>query len=416
MSELAAGAMVAGSARLIFGTVQLLLFTFGVLAAARVLGPSPAELANLRVDELGPWAPWAGLLLVGVGVYLNVSAPRGALPWMLALLALTFLAQSGGQEAYGAPVGGFLGGLVAALGAALVQRFHGPPSLVVFLPAFWLLVPGSLGLLGHDAARHRHRRRLRDRAGSGRRGRRDRARRADRLGARTRARGARRSPPGVRLRRFGRVGTLTLMFKKLAAKMGAGAATVDAVLSTPTVRPGEQVTGIVHVEGGDVEQEINRITVALETVVEVETDDSEFNSTQRFATQPITGGMIVRPNERQQYPFTLQVPYETPLTHIEGHQLPGVRMGVRTELEIARSVDKGDLDPVQIVSLPGQTQLLEALAQLGFRFKSADVEKGQLRGATLPFFQEIEFSPARSTAASSTSSRSPSSAARRRPA
>ena len=41
MSELAAGAMVAGSARLIFGTVQLLLFTFGVLAAARVLGPRP---------------------------------------------------------------------------------------------------------------------------------------------------------------------------------------------------------------------------------------------------------------------------------------------------------------------------------------------------------------------------------------
>jgi sporulation-control protein len=183
------------------------------------------------------------------------------------------------------------------------------------------------------------------------------------------------------------------MFKKLAAKMGAGAASVDAVLSTPTVRPGEQVTGIVHVEGGDVEQEINRITVALETVVEVETDDSEFNSTQRFATQPITGGMTVRPNERRQFPFTLQVPYETPLTHIEGHQLPGVKMGVRTELEIARSVDKGDLDPVQIVSLPGQTQLMEALAQLGFRFKSADVEKGKLRGATLPFFQEIEFHP-----------------------
>ena len=43
--------------------------------------------------------------------------------------------------------------------------------------------------------------------------------------------------------------------------------------------------------------------------------------------------------------------------------------------------------------MPGQTQLMEALAQLGFRFKSADVEKGRLRGATLPFFQEIEFHP-----------------------
>ncbi len=105
MSELAAGAMVAGTARLVFGGVQLLLFTFGVLAAVRVADVAPGELSNLRVDELGGWAPWVGLLLVGLGVHLNVSAPRVALPWMLALLALTFLAQTAGQEAYGAPVG-----------------------------------------------------------------------------------------------------------------------------------------------------------------------------------------------------------------------------------------------------------------------------------------------------------------------
>ena len=148
MSELAAGAMVAGTARLVFGAVQLLLFTFGVLAAIRVVGVDAAELSNVRVDELGPWAPWVGLALVGLGVFVNVSAPRGVLPWMLGLLALTFLVQSAGQEAYGAPVGAFAGGVVAALGAAAMQRLpRGPSSLVVFLPAFWLLVPGSLGLV-----------------------------------------------------------------------------------------------------------------------------------------------------------------------------------------------------------------------------------------------------------------------------
>ncbi len=140
---------MAGTARLVFGTVQLLLFTFGVLAAVRVVGVEPGELANVRVDELGAWAPWAGLALVGFGVFLNVSAPSGVLPWMLALLALTFLVQTAGQEAYGAPVGAFAGGVTAALGAAVAQRLpHGPPGLVVFLPAFWLLVPGSLGLVG----------------------------------------------------------------------------------------------------------------------------------------------------------------------------------------------------------------------------------------------------------------------------
>jgi uncharacterized membrane protein YjjP (DUF1212 family) len=159
MSELAAGAMVAGTSRLVFGTVQLLLFSAGVLAAARVTGVPAKELANVRVDELGAWAPWVGLALLGVGVCLNLSAPAAVLPYILALLALTFLAQSAGQEAErsgdersargrGAAFGGFAGGLTAALGAAVVHWRGGPPSLVVFLPSFWLLVPGSLGLIG----------------------------------------------------------------------------------------------------------------------------------------------------------------------------------------------------------------------------------------------------------------------------
>lgn len=149
MSELAAGAMVAGTARLVFGTVQLMLFTFGLLAAVRVVGVPAADLSNVRVDDLGLWAPWLGLLLLAVGVCLNLSAPRAMLPWMLGLLACTFLAQTGGQEAYNAPAGAFAGGLVAALGAAVVGRVPGaPPALPVFLPSFWLLVPGSLGLIG----------------------------------------------------------------------------------------------------------------------------------------------------------------------------------------------------------------------------------------------------------------------------
>ncbi len=149
MSELAAGAMVAGASRLIFGTVQLLLFALGVLAASRVVGAGPEALVNERVARLGWWAPWAGVVLVGIGVYLNVCAPRGALSWMWLVLLVTLAAQLGGQALSGAAGGGFLGGVVASLAATLVQRFRrGPPSLVVFLPAFWLLVPGSLGLLG----------------------------------------------------------------------------------------------------------------------------------------------------------------------------------------------------------------------------------------------------------------------------
>ena len=186
MSELAAGAMVAGTSRLVFGSVQLLLFTFGLLAAVRVVGVSTADLSNVRVDDLGGWAPWAGLLLLGVGVRLNVSAPPAALPWMLGLLALTFLAQTAGQEIYGAPVGGFAGGLTAALGAALVKPAR-RPAVAGRVPAVVLAAgPRQPRPDRHDPAGGRHRRRLRDRDGRDRGDRGDRARRARRLSRRSR--------------------------------------------------------------------------------------------------------------------------------------------------------------------------------------------------------------------------------------
>lgn len=148
MSEVAAGAMVAGTARLVFGAVQLLLFSVGVLSAVTVMGTDASDLGNVRLENLGPWSPWVGLVLIAVGVVVNVSAPRGAVWWILIVLASTFATQTVAQSHYGVAVAGFLGAAVAALVAAAIQRIPaGPPALVVFQPAFWLLVPGSLGLL-----------------------------------------------------------------------------------------------------------------------------------------------------------------------------------------------------------------------------------------------------------------------------
>ena len=114
-----------------------------------------------------------------------------------------------------------------------------------------------------------------------------------------------------------------------------------------------------------VSQEIERITVALETVVEVESGDSEFRSNQTFGTQEVTGALTVGPGDALEFPFSLPVPWETPLTHIGGQGLRGVSMGVRTELTVARGIDRGDLDPVQVHALAGQQALIDALEALG---------------------------------------------------
>lgn len=148
LSEIAAGAMVAGVSRVGYGIVQLLLFALGILAAAALLRVPPEALSNIRVDGLGWWAAPLGLVLVSAGLCLMESIRLSLMPWVVLVLLAAFGAQALGQQLYGAQLGGFLGGLAASLGAALVELVRPQlPRLVLFLPAFWMLVPGSLGLL-----------------------------------------------------------------------------------------------------------------------------------------------------------------------------------------------------------------------------------------------------------------------------
>ncbi|GAA1854853.1 threonine/serine exporter ThrE family protein [Microlunatus capsulatus] len=148
MSELATGDMVAGTARLAFGAVQLLLFTLGIVAAARLFSIPQEALTNLRVDELGWWAAPLGLVLITLGIGVLESPPLRLLPFIALTLVLAFAAQSLGQALSGPVLGSFAGALAASLGASAVEAVKPRlPRLVVFLPSFWLLVPGSLGLL-----------------------------------------------------------------------------------------------------------------------------------------------------------------------------------------------------------------------------------------------------------------------------
>lgn len=148
-AELAAGAMVAGTSRLVYATVQLLLFALGVVAAARITGTPMTQLGNFPVADLGPWAPVVGLLIIGLSICLLESVSPKLLVPILIVLVFSFAAQRFGQQFGGAALGPFLGAVAATLGARVAELIRPTlPRLVVFLPSFWLLVPGSLGLLG----------------------------------------------------------------------------------------------------------------------------------------------------------------------------------------------------------------------------------------------------------------------------
>ncbi|MCG0290761.1 sporulation protein [Streptomyces sp. PSAA01] len=182
-------------------------------------------------------------------------------------------------------------------------------------------------------------------------------------------------------------------FKKLLASLGAGGASVETVLTEENVVPGGIVQGEVRIQGGSVAQQIEALSVGLQARVEVERDDQEYKQNVEFTRQQLGGAFEVQPGAVHAVQFGLEIPWETPITMFLGRHLTGMNVGVTTELAIARAVDSGDLDPVNVHPLPAQQAILDAFGSLGFRFKSADLERGHIRGTRqrLPFYQEIEF-------------------------
>ncbi|WP_169313901.1 threonine/serine ThrE exporter family protein [Stackebrandtia nassauensis] len=145
--DLATGSIVAGSARLIYGLNVLFLLALGVYTGVQLV--SPVHETAQTATPFGWWGPVVGVILVGLGHFLRFSAPTASLPWLILVLLVVWGAQVLGTFIAGPVFGAFLGGLVITPAAYTAQaRKRGPAAQVTYLPSFWLLVPGALGLTG----------------------------------------------------------------------------------------------------------------------------------------------------------------------------------------------------------------------------------------------------------------------------
>ncbi|MFE0104910.1 threonine/serine exporter ThrE family protein [Streptomyces sp. NPDC059009] len=144
--ELAAGAVLSGMARLAKAGNVLLLLAFGILVGTTAVGARP--VAEPYPDTLGRWAPWCALLLLGLGFQLFRIAPPRVIGWLVGALFLARFVQSLGTTVLGPAFGAFAAGMLLPPMAAAIQRRTSTPDRVIFLPCFWMLVPGSTGLLG----------------------------------------------------------------------------------------------------------------------------------------------------------------------------------------------------------------------------------------------------------------------------
>ena len=147
--ELAAGQMVSGASRLVAGGVQLALLAFGILAGIEAVGIAPSRVLFGSEALVDDWWRGVGVLVFAIGVVVADSAPRWSLPSLLIVLYAAWISQLVATALVGVYIAALIGAAVMTLTAFGVERIPAAmPAHASFLPGFWLLVPGSLGLIG----------------------------------------------------------------------------------------------------------------------------------------------------------------------------------------------------------------------------------------------------------------------------
>lgn len=144
--ELATGHIISGGARLAAGGMRLILLATGIVGAAALLGVPPLTTTQWPI---GPVAPWVAVAAFGVGIGIYQCAKPSSIGWILIVLYVAYGAQVIGDVLFDGVLSALVGAAAMTPVAVVVARQRtGPPALVSFLPAFWLLVPGALGLIG----------------------------------------------------------------------------------------------------------------------------------------------------------------------------------------------------------------------------------------------------------------------------
>ena len=140
--ELAASQIISGASRLVYGMAQLALLVFGVALGVQVAGVVYPQTPSA---QMGAWSLYVAIVVVGIGLYVYLSAPRGSLVWLIAAIAVALVGQELAGKLMSASHSGFVGAILVVPFAMLAARIKtAPPAVVMMLAAFWSLVPGAL--------------------------------------------------------------------------------------------------------------------------------------------------------------------------------------------------------------------------------------------------------------------------------
>lgn len=176
-------------------------------------------------------------------------------------------------------------------------------------------------------------------------------------------------------------------FRRLLSSIGIGAAKVDTRLERSDLAPGDEVRGVIEVQGGDGETEIDGIHLEVQTLYKRESGDNTVTETGTIERFTVAGHTVIRGGESGGLPFAFGLPYDTPLTMDNR-----ISVWVRTSLDVKMAMDPSDSDSISVRPNATQGTILEAFERLGFALRNVENEElpHRLR-RRLPFAQEFEF-------------------------
>ncbi|PWK15512.1 sporulation protein [Tumebacillus permanentifrigoris] len=131
---------------------------------------------------------------------------------------------------------------------------------------------------------------------------------------------------------------MSLLGRALAS-FGVGSAKVNTHLEYSQYRVGDEVRGVVHIQGGNLEQEVDEIYLYLLTTHTGHQDGEEKEITRIRLTESFT----VAPNETKEIGFAFLLPENTPVTG------DGRIVWVHTGLDIDNALDPSDDDRITIL-------------------------------------------------------------------
>jgi sporulation-control protein len=171
------------------------------------------------------------------------------------------------------------------------------------------------------------------------------------------------------------------MFKKFMAKLGKGAATVDLRYENRSYFAGETLSGVVVIHGGEVEQNINQLSVRF--MIKVRTKRGE-SVTRKVSSHPLSGPFTIRANEEKHFDFTYTIPHDLPLSR------GSISYFFDTHLDIQGGLDHIDVDPLTLEAPRELEAIFNALGNLGFREKPTS-GKVDSYGQEFSFFPTAQF-------------------------